>query len=250
MKVKAIFFAVIVTGGLAVAALQGRSTSQNAPCLQIFFDAESEEQLTSGRDFAEKVAQLLRPYRAYQAKLKGIASYQSGDLRACAKNIYIGTHFDHRVPRVFVEDFMNARGSVAWFGYNIWQMGPRLEQEWGLRFIRMAQAERDGGFDEILYEGGVFRKALSATYGAQVELLPSNLSRFVILAESRNSVSREIIPYAIHSGNRFYFADVPELEQATEHVRLMLTEIFARFMEGTPTDRRPGKIIAASEESY
>lgn len=223
-----VLLGLILVGSFGMTAFQGLSKEKPGSCVQIYFDAESETQLASGKVFAKQLQEMLAPYLGYMVRSTGISEYKKGDIRLCEKNIYVGTHFDHRVPRLFVEDFMNSRGNVAWFGYNIWQMGPRLENEMGLRFLRMVRQEITGFFDEVLYEGGRFKKAGRA-HLQQVELLPSDLSKFSMLAESRNSATREIIPYIVQSKNRFYVADVPDLEAG--HMNRMMTEVLARFME-------------------
>lgn len=229
-----VLLGLVLIGSLGIAAFRGLSTNEKANCVQIYFDAESGDQLASGKAFAHQLRGLLAPYVGYSIFTSGIAGYQSGEVHRCDKNIYVGTHFDHRVPRVFVEDFMNTKGSVVWFGYNIWQVGPRLESEMGLRFLRMARQEFTGFFDEVLYEGGFFKKT-SKTPTEQVELLPSDMSKFSMLAESRNSITREIVPYIVQSKNRFYVADVPEIEAG--HMNLMMAEILARFMESKAQPR-------------
>ncbi|ASD65484.1 hypothetical protein B9G79_10600 [Bdellovibrio bacteriovorus] len=243
-----VLLGLVIFGSLGIAAFRGLSQTAPMNCVQIYFDSESRDQLASGKAFAQQLRGLLAPYIGYAIHSSRIADYQSGEVHRCDKNIYVGTHFDHRVPRVFVEDFMNSKGSVAWFGYNIWQMGPRLENEMGLRFLRMARQEFTGFFDEVLYEGGFFKKT-GKTLAEQVELLPSDMSKFSMLAESRNSVTREIVPYIVQSKNRFYVADVPTLGEAPNHISLMFTEVLARFMEGRVSEpsSKQGKLIAASE---
>lgn len=219
-------------------------------CVRIFYDGESQEQWASGARFAQSLQILLKPYSEYKVQKSLITDYRAGDIAICQKNIYVGTHIDHRVPRVFVEDFMSTRGSVAWFGYNVWQMGPRLERELGLRFVRMAQSERKAAFDQILYEGGLFGKRVggdSSVVDRQVELLPADVSKFVTLAESRSSRTREIIPYIVQVRNRLYVADIPDFSRASRHLTQMFSEVIAGFMAPMPHHLHP-KIIAATEK--
>ena len=118
--------------------------------------------------------------------------------------------------------------------------------ELGLRFLRSARPDARGFFDEIVYEGGTFKKNRGGRVFEQVELLPADVSKFVTLAESRNSRTRELVPYIVRSKNRFYIADLPEIE-SSGHVTLMLAEVLAHFMED-PTHSRPKpKFIAATE---
>nr|BFD59340.1 hypothetical protein CKG001_14470 [Bdellovibrio sp. CKG001] len=242
-----ILFALAAVGVLGAMAFKEMTPKQQGSCLQIFFDPEGEAQVQSGRAFAVALQRLLSPYEGVLIHKAPIDLYQRGMIGLCDKNIYIGTHFDHRVPRVFVEDFMNARGSVAWFGYNIWQMGPRLETDLGLRFLRSARPDARGFFDEIVYEGGTFKKSRDNRVYEQVELLPADVSKFVTLAESRNSRTRELVPYIVRSKNRFYIADIPEIENSGGHVSLMLAEVMAHFMEEATHSKPKPKFIAATE---
>lgn len=242
-----ILFAFALVGVLGAMSFKELAPKQQGSCLQIFFDPEGDLQVQSGRGFAMALQRLLSPYEGVQIHKSPIDLYQRGMLGLCQKTIYIGTHFDHRVPRVFVEDFMNAKGSVAWFGYNIWQMGLRLEQDLGLRFLRSARPDARGSFDEIVYEGGTFKKSRSNRDSEQVELLPADVSKFTTLAESRNSRTRELVPYIVRSKNRFYIADIPEIESSGGHVSLMLAEILARFMEDPSHSKPKPKFIAATE---
>lgn len=244
----AVLFVAMIAIGLGTLSLKGHWASAE-DCVQIFYDGESRDQWASGAHFAQSLQNFLRPYSEFKIHKGLISEYRAGDIGRCLKNIYIGTHFDHRVPRVFVEDFMNTRGSVVWFGYNVWQMGPRLEREMGLRYVRMAQSEQNSVFDQVLYEGGLFDKRVdgSSTSGAaQVELLPADMSKFATLAESRNSRTREIIPYIVQAGNRFYVADIPEFSRVSHHLTLMFSEVVARFMESPQHHTNP-KVIASAE---
>ncbi|MNL10313.1 hypothetical protein D3C87_1311100 [compost metagenome] len=149
-------------------------------------------------------------FGAQPTKITDVESYNGGDLDLCAINFYVGTEIDNKLPRSFLADYFKSQQKVIWIGYNIWQLGEQLEQEMGLRVLRVTHAGidlADDTFRDILYRGQVFPK--TSTRSVQVELVPTDLRKFEALAEIRHSRSREVIPYIVRSENRFYIADNP-----------------------------------------
>jgi hypothetical protein len=172
-------------------------------CVQIYHDRNEQ-------NVSEVLKTLLASIGAHPAKIASIESYGVGDLNRCAVNFYVGTKIDNKLPRSFLADYFSSRQKNIWIGYNIWQLGDQLEQEMGLRFLRVDQVQEGGSaayFRDILYRGQVFTK--SPEHSMQVELVPTDLRKFQSLAEIRHSQSREVIPYIVHSENRFYVADNP-----------------------------------------
>lgn len=177
--------------------------SSGRACVQIYHDQHEQ--------VAPKILKnLLASYGLEKTKTINIQSYKTGDLNRCGFSFYLGTEKDNVLPRTFLADYFSSRQTVIWMGYNIWQLGDLLEQEMGLRFLRISDSSKEmpeAFFRDILYRGQVFLK--SADQNGQVELMPTDLRKFESLAELRHSRTREVIPYIVHSQNRFYVADNP-----------------------------------------
>ncbi len=194
--------------------------STGLSCVNIYFDQGSLV-ISKGRGYAQALKNLISKFYFHDIQVSAVEFYQAGDLERCNASFYIGSEVDIKIPKKFLEDYVRTNKKVTWIGYNIWQLGRGLERELGVRYLglnsRMQNRERNKAlhFKDILYKGQVYSKAgpISADsfsgeeHTSLVELLPMDVSKFRFLAEIQNSRTRELIPYAIQAGSRFYFVE-------------------------------------------
>lgn len=216
MRVMDASIAVIVISAILFATMVGFTTKkEEAACVGIFYDQPLRVKDEKGEQALKSLQKILNHALPFSQVVRSIESYRSGDLDKCHINFYLGSHFDNRLPRDFLSDYVNTRQKIVWLGYNVWQLGEQFEKMWGLRFIRLttldkgflAQGTRSMYFSEVLYKGQVYLKALGEF--EQAELLPTDLEKFDALAESRHPGTREVIPFIVRSGNRYYIANIP-----------------------------------------
>lgn len=194
-------------------------------CIQIFYDSKR---------VAHSVQKYLQDYSEYAQYLKDIEKYESGDIERCQATFYVGSQEESRVPRAFADDYIRTQKSVAWVGHNIWQLGDRLEKVFGLRYIGRASGV-DFRESEILYEGRIFKRRPSL--GPQIELLPVDVQKFEVLAGIRAWRSREVIPYAIRSKNRFYLTDLPPVEVFHREQESIFVDLLPEIIGSLPRGR-------------
>ena len=93
---------------------------QAADCVQIFYDRGPSDYWI-GHANAVFLQNLMGHFPHLQQVVAPIESYQRGDLNRCKASIYVGTHFDAKIPDVFHTDYMSTTKNVAWLGYGIWR---------------------------------------------------------------------------------------------------------------------------------
>lgn len=193
-------------------------------CVQIYHDRNE-------RTAQEILKNLLVSYGLEKSQVSAIESYKTGDLNRCSFSFYLGTDKDNKLPRTFLADYFLSAQKVIWVGYNIWQLGDQLEQEMGLRFLRVSESSHESQgafFRDILYRGQVFMK--TGDHSPQVELMPTDLRKFESLAEIRHSRTREVIPYIVHSQNRFYIADNPLKKSGSRDAAFVFSNVLGEIL--------------------
>lgn len=225
MKIKDVSICVGLVSIYFMGLMVGRTNNkESGKCVNIFYDQSQDPSYVIGKKFSMKVQNLLASFSQHQLQPLPIETYQEGDMDKCSASIYIGSYIDNKLPRAFLNDYIRTEKKVAWIGHNIWQLGEQLEKSMGLRFIRLTTLDsrlrdhlkRPTFFAEILYNGKVFFKSISGERHGEVvppyeqaELLPTDLSKFEVIAEARHTGTREVIPYIVRAQNRYYVADNP-----------------------------------------
>lgn len=211
--------------GVIFGSVKFLETKPDQKCIQIFYDSKK---------VAHGVQKYLQDFSEYAQYSKSIEKYESGDIERCQATLYVGSRDESHVPRAFTEDYVRTQKSVAWVGYNIWQLGDRLEKVFGLRYIGRASVAglRES---EILYKGRIFKRRPSPD--PQIELLAIDAQKFEVLAGIRNWHSREVIPYAIRSKNRFYLADLPPTEVFHRDHETVFADLLPEIIGSLPHGR-------------
>lgn len=200
-------------------------------CVLIYFDEASGQNYNLGKLYSIQLRNLLGHFPEVQQIVSPIERYNSGDLNKCRSAIYLGSYFDNKVPKTFLDDFSNATTNVAWLGYNIWQL-PEDQQKSSLGYTYNSLTKIDynlvtedgfpGFFRYFKYKGETFKKfvdwvggAESKTIKAAEEMIQMQKSEDFFSKESEvlstavHSLTSEEIPYVIRKKNKFYIADMP-----------------------------------------
>lgn len=214
---------------VALLFLASISPAAAAPreCVNVFYDRSPQPGYWMGRTYAQLMQNLLGHFPELQQIVSPIELYQKGDLDRCRASIYIGSHYETKIPPEFLEDYSKAKKNVAWLGYNIWQVKEsELDRLFGFRYDSLTTLDSENldaeGFptfykfieykSEIFYKYGDWNRSQPKQFLApfeQARLVESNPGRSETLASARHSKTGDKIPYIIRAKNRFYVADVP-----------------------------------------
>lgn len=217
----------------------------NGQCVQVFYDSSADPTYKFGRTHALMLTNLLGHFPEYQRIVGPIELYKKGNLERCHATFYIGAVYNNVLPVDFLLDYKTTTRQIVWLGYNFWQLGSDFESTFGykdyifttLDYTNRTSDGKPGFFRDILYKGETFPKFSTwSSAPPPVTTIPpnsppgplppppaeilvaafevtklSNKTTAVseIMAETKNSFTNEIIPWAIKAGNKFYVAETP-----------------------------------------
>lgn len=160
---------------------------------------------------AVMTANLIGRYPDLKVQIKPVSSY-TGLSSNVLRVFYIGSSFDAVLPEALLRDAA-AGAPITWVGYNIWQLGDRLDSL-GLTYnsvvVATTAAQVKAGYNTITYRGYAYQK-LTNSGGAVVptELVSMSTSPSNTVHAWASNAAGKQIPYAIQSGNFWYIADMP-----------------------------------------
>ncbi len=227
--------AFVATGfGLSDArAAANAAAPASQSCVQVFYDAPAGVAHPLGQTQAIFLSNLIGHFPQFSVQVRPIETYRRGQIENCRASLYLGTYFNNRIPKSFLEDFTHTRKNVAWMRYSIWQLGSQFEKLFGFRHhgvagldrARLDSQGRPTFFKDIHYKGevfqkyGEFRSVSSSEFMSDHDMILlkpgkqagskkiENSSQ--ILAEAVHNGTQEKTPYILRNGNHFYFADSP-----------------------------------------
>lgn len=135
-----------------------------------------------------------------EVEVRSLDGYAAGDAKKVDALFYLGVNDTTVPPRALLEDLADSRIPVLWLGANLEHLlapGP----ERGLTWVG---SRNDPSYDSVCYRGkALLRKEptlnlLQVTDPAKVQVLAEVVSR-----------SGPAVPYAVRSGQLWYFADDP-----------------------------------------
>lgn len=194
-------------------------------CVQVFYDRGPSD-YWMGHANAVFLQNLLGHFPHLQQVVAPIENYKKGDLNRCKASIYVGTHFDAKIPEVFHTDYIETKKNVAWLGYGIWKNPELLPKTFNYRYqklttldtVRIDQSGKPTYFKWIDYKGERFKKF--GEWSAQkprVFMAPFEMSALAavdmvkndtqILAVAEHNGTSERLPYILRNKNHFYVAD-------------------------------------------
>lgn len=205
-------------------------------CVHVYYDRTPPTGYESlGAIYATNLLNLLGHFAEYQRHVSAVEDYKAGDIHKCSVNFYVDTNYYTQVPATFINDFNTTTTQVAWLGTNSWKLGSALKTTFGVQYnstspyTTLDWNNTVGGkpsfFKDVYYKGEKFYKygdwGKSAsdqdTFYAPFEISKfdynvnhvSNLTDHRILAEIEQNFSLEKLPWAVQSGNKFLFSEVP-----------------------------------------
>lgn len=197
-------------------------------CVQVFYDRSTDPNFSIGRTYALMLANLLGHFPEHQQVLGPIELYKKGDINRCYATFYIGAFYNNVLPADFLTEWKTTSKQAIWIGYNYWQLGLDFEKEFGYKdysFTTLDNTNRTPApenkpsfFRDVQYKGETFTKynEWSATSSntfvcafEQTKLLNKTSDVAEVMATAKHSFSNEVIPWALHAGNRFYVAELP-----------------------------------------
>lgn len=201
----------------------------------------------------------LGAFKKWRIERYPLQSYYPGKLFSCQALFYLGTNFLQEIPA----DFLNEAAEltqyipVVWFNYKLPYLISALKNlglDSGFNAELLIQPDSipsptnvDPGFFRYFdYKGETFHKLaewnpLSNNFSASAELhkiTVTNNSQVEILATARHSKTNEKTPYAVRSGNLWYFADSPFSFSHYEDRYYILADLLWDIMsEEAPTEK-------------
>lgn len=172
----------------------------------------------------------LGAFKSWSVKRKKITDYIPGEMNLCDAVFYLATNFTQGPPQGFVEEVAleSAQIPVVWFNYKSPLLTDALKaigRDPGFEVPYLIQPDtepsptnQDPGFYRFFdYKGETFFKLaewnpLSNNFSSSPELgfiKIHNHGQVEILAKARHSKSNKSLPYAVRSGNIWYFGDSP-----------------------------------------
>lgn len=222
-------------------------------CVRIYYDASPDPDYQFGQTYALLLTNLLGHFPQFQTLVEPIENYRKGDIELCRASFYIGSYFDNPLSKAFLYDFANTHKSVVWMKHSIWQYGrERLKKIFGFKYSKITELDwnkrdsegRPGFYKDILYKGetfskygefkpGTYQKIFNAAFD-MVALQKEN-NKSTVLAEAIQNVTKERLPYAIRSKNRFYIADIPFSFMNEKDRYLVFADLLFDILKVKPT---------------
>ena len=152
------------------------------------------------------LANLIGHFEHKTYTLLPIEKYTKGKLATYGTTFYLGTRYNHPLPKDFINDVLNTTQTIVWFRYNIWQLiqaHPHFSTTYGFTFDGLDQS----GYDEIIYKNTSLSKSQLDPELGHVNI--NNPTLAVVPAIAKQTRTAKTIPYIVHSANLWYVADTP-----------------------------------------
>lgn len=150
------------------------------------------------------LANLLGHFRL-DYKILPIEKYES--LEAYNHVFYLGVLQHNQLPTKFVQDVLQSKKTIVWFGNNLKQLGTKdsnFATKYGFYYHHFGLSS----YNEIVYNNTTFSKNKLDYSVNIVQLLDFN--QLNIIATLRDSSNKNpSIPYIVNSKNFWYIADIP-----------------------------------------
>ncbi|MDE2606350.1 MAG: DUF2334 domain-containing protein [Burkholderiales bacterium] len=164
-----------------------------------------------------------------QVDLQPVGSYTAGSLANYDATFYLGAIYDNPIPAAFLADAAVATKPLVWFKYNLWQLawnsaynfqatrGIAFQGLRGFNAPPSAANPSPGFFDTVKFKGLNFVKYYAFNSATGVVSADPDIgvtavtdpTKATVPVSVANSVTGEVAPYMIRSGNFWYVADMP-----------------------------------------
>ncbi|MBB5851127.1 DUF2334 domain-containing protein [Amycolatopsis umgeniensis] len=141
--------------------------------------------------------------------------------------VYLGSVYDASLPKAFLNDVTTARVPVVWIGANIWQL--RAVPDWRV------EGYRDDNPTTVTYKGTPLRRdPRSGTGVAAIDV--RDRTKVQILAKA-SAPGGTPSPWAVHSGQLTYVAEVPYAYAGAQDRYLAAADILLGVLSPQAPDR-------------
>lgn len=152
-------------------------------------------------------------------KVARATSYRPGDMLPYDSLVYVGTGYGERLPRALLKDVNSGERPVLWLKQNIDQLGP--EDSFYRRYGWLWKDFDGPSSFEIRYKRALLQSSDSGAGLTTFSKLDSNRVRVLATAE----VAGKSVPWAVHSKQLTYIADLPLGSDLTEDASLALSDL-------------------------
>ncbi len=222
----AVLFALMALFAVPAAHAQATAT---APKVLVLYDATTGTSYDKlGFAYAIMLRNLLGHFNA-QVDLVPVSAYTAGKINAYDDTFYLGALYANPLPTAFLNDAASTTKTLVWFKYNIWDLawssaynfqatrGFSFSGLRGMNSVPSASSPSPGFFDTVQYKNLNFVKYYAYDSTNNVINADPDLGVTVVTDPTKasvpvsilNSVSKEVAPYIVRSGNFWYVADMP-----------------------------------------
>jgi uncharacterized protein YdaL len=153
-------------------------------------------------------------------------SYRPGDMLPYDLLVYVGTGYGETLPKALLKDVSSGERPVLWLKQNIDQLAP---EETFYRTYGWLWKDFDGPSSfEIKYRGAVLQPSDAGAGLTTFSRLDRNRVRVLATAE----VQGNSLPWAVHSKQLTYIADLPLGSEVTQDASLALTDLLHDLVPG------------------
>jgi len=142
---------------------------------------------------------------------KPVVNYSTGEISKYKAVIYIGSTYDEKLPKAFLDDVLNnSTKKIIWMNHNIWQLVNRVSGKTGFKdkYGFNPWCYDTAKISTIEYKDKVLTRDLLNTGGIMKYTSKINTAKATILATAKKS-DGTTIPWAIRSSNLTYIGEIP-----------------------------------------
>ena len=140
-----------------------------------------------------------------------VSSYTAGQIGRYTATIYIGSTYDEPLSATFLDDVANATRPVIWIYDNIWELSNRLGYNQFLAKYGWMWAGFDtSAISSVSYKGSTLSRD-GADNGGGIMSYAANIdtTKATPLAWATHDADGSQFPWALESGNLYYFGENP-----------------------------------------
>ncbi|AUI60087.1 DUF2334 domain-containing protein [Amycolatopsis sp. BJA-103] len=221
------------------AGLPGPGGDPDRRTLVLYDDGRKKDGTTSPPDevktaeaYAMFTANLVSRGTAW--KLQPAADYRPRQADEFQAIVYLGSIYDASLPKAFLTDVTTTRIPVVWIGANIWQLHASSGKAAGGPGWR-AEGYRDDNPTTVTYKGTPLRRDPRSGTGV-VAIDVRDRTKVQILAEA-SAPGGTPSPWAVHSGQLTYLAEVPYAYAEAQDRYLAAADILLGVLSPQAPDR-------------
>jgi uncharacterized protein YdaL len=194
----------------------------------ILYDTGTPQYAKLGITYAIMVRNLLGHF-GMGADIVPVENYTTGKIESYPVTFYLGSNYNDPIPTTFFSDIVKTKKTIVWFKYNLWEIAwattYNFSTKFGFNFTSLqgmnaqptASNPSPGFYDTVQYKGQNMVKyyaydASTNTINADPDIGVTTITdatKATAVTTITNSANGSVVPYIVHSGNFWYFADMP-----------------------------------------